>query len=105
MNDLHLVPIAEIKAIVDTLADLGIDPLHMHVDGHKPTDIRPDVQLWMRYRTDFERTCEALGAKKVEVRNWQVGERRYSAEHDTDRRRLLIQCVSFRHHDDFIDEN
>ncbi|WGL50668.1 hypothetical protein P5P86_11905 [Nocardioides sp. BP30] len=96
-----LTPIAEIKAVVDTLADLGIDPLHLHIDGQRPTDRRPSMTTWIRYRTDFERVCDAFKAKPTERRYSQPGQREWYAESDTATRRLLIQCVSFEHHEDW----
>lgn len=59
-------PIAAIKAVVDVFADLGIDPLHLHVEGARPTDSRPNLSAWCRYRTDFERVCQRLQLKATE---------------------------------------
>jgi hypothetical protein len=98
------VPIAEVKRLVDILTDLDIEPLHLHVDGHKPTDLRPDVRLWTRTRTDYERLLDALKVKpkqRHERRYSPQGQREFYAEHDTDARRLLVQCVSLEHHDDW----
>jgi hypothetical protein len=94
------VGIGPLKALVDQLADLGIDPLHLHTDGH--TEIRPpDFRLWLRTRTDFERVCDALDLKPKRSRWDPEGQRSYSATKDTDEARLLVQVVSFRHHDDW----
>lgn len=101
MTEIVTTPIAEIKAVVDTLADLGIDALHLHVDGKKTTDHRPDLALWVIYRTEFLRLCEAFNAKPVERRWAPAGQREWFAEADTGARRLLIQCVSFEHHHDW----
>lgn len=104
-EQLTLVPVTAVKAIVDRLADLGIDPLHLHIDGSKPTDARPNVRLWLRTRTDFNRFIDvpALAKKKVEERSGfsKDRQREFYVEDDTDERRLLIQCVSFPHHDDW----
>jgi hypothetical protein len=98
---LRLTPIDEIKAVVDTFADLGIDPLHLHVDGKRPLDQRPDIRVWVRYRMEFERVIDAFGAKPKERDYRMPGQREWFAEKDTDGRRLLLQCVSFEHHDDW----
>ena len=94
-------PIAAIKAIIDTFADLGIDPLHFQADGARPTDRRPNVSVWCRYRTDFETVCARMKLKPVERRYVQHGQRHWYAERDTDTTRLLVQCVSLQHHDDW----
>ena len=96
-----LTPIVEIKAVVDTLADLGVDPLHLHIDGQRPTDQRANINAWIRYRTDFERVCAVFKAKPTERRHCQPGQREWYAESDTVTRRLLLQCVSFEHHPDW----
>jgi hypothetical protein len=101
MSDLAVTQIATIKALVDTLADLGISPLHLLTNARKMSDTRPDISLWTQRRTDFEALCAHLKAKPVERMAHQPGQREWYAEHDTDERRLLIQCVSFPHHDDW----
>lgn len=100
-DQLQITPIAETKSLVDLLADMGIDPLHLHVDGAKPLDARPNIKLWTRYRTEFFTLCERLGAKPEERRFAPAGQREWYAESDTLTRRLLVQCVSFEHHDDW----
>jgi hypothetical protein len=100
-EQLAIVPTSAIKELVDILEDLGIDPLTLHIDGARPLDARPDVRLWCRYRTDFETVCERLRLKPHERLARQHGQREWFAEHDDDRRRLLVQCVSFAHHDDW----
>ena len=101
MTTLRIPPIAEIKAVVDVLADLGIDALHLRADAKKVGDTRPDISLWVTYRTEFLRVCEAFGIKPVERIAHQPGQREWYAERDTDDRRLLVQCVSFEHHEDW----
>jgi hypothetical protein len=101
VSTLAVTQIATIKALVDTLADLGISPLHLRVDAKHVGDHRPDISLWTQTRTDFERLCAHLKAKPAERRYRPVGQREWCAEHDTDERRLLLQCVSFAHHDDW----
>ncbi len=93
--------IAAIKAIVDLFAELGIDPLHFHADGHKPTDHRPNLTIWCRYRTDFETICDRLGLKATERRYTSHGRREWYAELDDDTTRLLVSCASFEHHHDW----
>lgn len=101
MTDLTTTPITEIKAIVDVLAELGIDALHFRADAKKVGDTRPDISLWITYRSEFLRVCEAFGLKPVERRYAGEGQRAWFAERDTDDRRLLVQCVSFEHHHDW----
>lgn len=101
MADLSLVQIDTIKGLVDVLHRLRMSPLHLHVDAKHVGDTRPDVKLWLRCRTDFEAFCAELGVRPVEARWNPEGQRSWSAEHDTPERRLLVQCVSFQHHDDW----
>lgn len=101
MTELTITPIAEIKAVVDVLADLGIDALHLRADAKTVDDTRPDVSLWVTYRTEFLRVCEAFQLKPVERRYAGPGQRAWFAERDTNDRRLLVQCVSFEHHHDW----
>lgn len=99
---LTLTPIEEIKAVVDVLAGLGIDPLHLHVDGKRSTNPRPDIHMWIRFRTDFERVCAAFEAGPVEERRaCPHGQREWWATSETSARKLLIRCVSFDHHHDW----
>lgn len=90
-----------IKTIVDLLDDLGIDPLHLHCDGAKPLDSRPNVRLWLRYCTDYERVIDRLRLKSVERQYRMPGQREWYAERDNDEMRLLVCCVSFAHHPDW----
>jgi hypothetical protein len=101
MTGLVITPIGEIKDVVDQLAELGIDALHLRADAKKVGDPRPDVSLWVTYRTEFLRVCEAFGVKAQERRFAGAGRREWFAERDTATRRLLIQCVSFEHHHDW----
>lgn len=94
-------PIAAVKDLVDLLARLGLDPLHLHIDGARPLDSRPNVRLWLRHRTDFERVVTELGLRPTERRYVQSGQREWHAERDDDRTRLLVSCVSFEHHPDW----
>lgn len=98
---LRLTPMAEIKALIDLLAELDIDALHLRIDAKKVGDTRPDIALWTLYRTQFERLCEALKMNPTERRFSPPGQREWFAESDTATRRLLVQCVSFEHHPDW----
>lgn len=100
-TEVIVTPITEIKAVIDVLADLGLDPLHLHVDGHVPTDQRPSISMWIRYRTDFFRVCEAFAVTPRERPFTQHGARSWFAESDSVTRCLLVQCVSFEHHHDW----
>lgn len=101
-GELELTPVNEIKALVDLLDSLGIDPLHLHIDGSRPTDSRPNVRLWLRYRTEFETVCKRLKLKPAERRYMQHGVREWNAEGDTPMRRLLVSCASLAHHPDWV---
>jgi hypothetical protein len=101
MPELSVVQIETIKDLVGQLHALGVSPLHLQVDAKHVGDTRPDVRLWLRYRTDFERFCAALGIHAKESRWDPEGQRSWSAEHDMEDRRLLVQCVSFKHHADW----
>ena len=96
-----VVQIGVIKALVDQLHELDLSPLHARIDAKRISDTRIDISLWMQTRTDFETFTAALGAKPVERRFSPDGQREWFAEHDTPERRLLVQVVSFRHHDDW----
>lgn len=98
---LNPTPVATIKALVDDLARLDVTPLHLHVDTLKVGDLRPNVSLWTQTRTDFETLCDAWKMKPVERTYTPEGQRAWCAERDTNDRRLLVQCVSFAHHDDW----
>jgi hypothetical protein len=100
-GDLSVTQIAVVKALVDHLSDLDISPLHLRIDAKHVGDARPDVSMWLRYRTDFERFCDALKLKAKERAYSPEGQREWWAEHDTADRRLLVQCVSFAHHEDW----
>lgn len=101
MSDLDVTQINTIRGIVEQLALLEMSPLHLRVDAKHVGDTRPDISLWLRYRTDFERFCESIKAKPHERMYRGQGQREWYAESDADTRRLLIQCVSFEHHDDW----
>jgi hypothetical protein len=92
---------SEIKALVDRLHLLDITPLHLNIDGPTPTEPRPNLRLWLRTRTDFERACGALGLNPKEARYSPHGQRQWTAEGDTPERRLFLSVVSFEHHDDW----
>lgn len=98
---LSVVQIAAIKELVDQLAAFGISPLHLNINAKHVGDPRPSMSMWLRYRTDFERFCAALKTKVKERGYSPEGQREWYAEHDTADRRLLIQCVSFKHHEDW----
>lgn len=61
---------------------------------------RTDLRLTIIGRTAFEQMCERLKAKPLE-RIVHFGQRAWWAASDTDTRRLLIEGVSFQHHDDW----
>lgn len=101
MTKLDVTQVKTVLGIVEQLAMLEISPLHLRVDAKHVGDTRPDISLWLRYRTDFERFCESIKAKPKERTYTPAGQREWWAESDTDTRRLLIQCASFEHHDDW----
>ncbi len=98
---LAIVQIGTIKALIDELADLKVTPLHLRIDAKKVGDTRPDVSLWMQTRTDFEALARRWKAKATERRFSPEGQREWFAEHDNDGIRVLVQVVSFRHHEDW----
>lgn len=102
--DLSMVQIDAIKTLVDQLHSLNMSPLHLHVDAKHVGDTRADAKLWLRYRTDMEAFCSEFGVKIVPARWDPEGQRSMSAIHDTDERRLLVRCVSFRHHSDWEED-
>lgn len=65
------------------------------------TATRPNFHLTIVGRTHFEAVIAALDSPKVTERVMTVGVRAWSAEPDTDDRRLLVEGVSFQHHDDW----
>jgi hypothetical protein len=101
-DDLSVAQIATIKALIDQLADLELSPLHLHIDAKHVGDTRPLVSMWLRYRTDFERFCEATKLKAKERQFSRHGQREWFAERDTEGCRLLVQVVSFAHHEDWV---
>lgn len=64
------------------------------------SDGRPSVRLTIIGRTAFEAIATAVGATPKE-RVMRMGQRSWWAESDTASRRLLIEGVSFQHHDDW----
>lgn len=99
-------PMKPIRGLVELLDEIGVVPLHLHIDGPRPTEARPDMRLWTRTRSDFLTVVDAIGVKAPRD-GWErrgarrQGQRHYAAEADTDSRRLLIQCLSLTHHDDW----
>ena len=61
---------------------------------------RVSLRLTIIGRTHYEAVCLALEAKATE-RVVQMGQRQWWAESDTSARKLLIEGVSFQHHDDW----
>ena len=101
MTALHTVPTQVLLALVDDLIALDVQPLHLHIDTLPVGDQRPDIRLWLRTRTDFERACTHWGIKATEKRYSPAGQREWSATKDVDEHRLLVQVVSFQHHPDW----
>lgn len=102
MSELVSTPITVLKSLVDSLAFLQITPLHLHVDTRAMLDQRARVNLWCATRTDFERLIAALALKAVERPARTPGQREWFAEDDNAERALLVQCVSFVHHADWL---
>lgn len=101
MKTLTHVPLGEIKALVDLLAELDVSVLHLHIDTRDMLDKRARINLWISSRTDYFRLCDHLKLTPTEKRYQGLGQREWWAEADTPARALLIQCVSFEHHDDW----
>lgn len=68
--------------------------------GRAERDGRASLSLTIIGRTQFEGICLAIGVTPKE-RVMHVGQRSWWAESDTSTRRLLIEGVSFQHHDDW----
>jgi hypothetical protein len=100
------VSIESVAAVIDTFVRLDIMPssiLAQH--GSRPGsrgDERPTINIWVTHRTEFEKVCAEFGAKPKEGSSLP-SQRQFYADHYTDDRRLLIQCCSFKHHDDWAD--
>lgn len=86
-----------VTSLLATLADLDVTPSSLRVEWPFTDQERPDVVLWLRTRTDFERATSALGLKAKSAA--AVGCRRLWTT--ADRPAPLVQCASFPHHDDY----
>lgn len=62
---------------------------------------RVGMHLTIVGRTYYEAVINALGNPKVTERVMTTGTRAWSANADTDDRKLLVEGVSFQHHDDW----
>ena len=104
MSAVTFVPIAEVKAVVDLLAELGLTPLHLQVDASHAGEARPSIRVWTRFRAEFEQVAKALGAEVREPRpaGSEGLTREYLAHVDTDRARIQVACTSRAHHHDWI---
>ena len=98
--------LATIAALLDDL-DCRSYSLHATDSGYwterNPDgdgDGRTDLRLTIVGRTAFEAVCSAIGATPKE-RIVHAGQRHWWADADTKTRRLLIEGVSFQHHDDW----
>lgn len=101
----------DLKALVDLLDRLSIHSFSLHATdrgfyGDRTQSDRPagsravELRLTIVGRTFFEQVCDALRAKPTE-RMVLFGQRSWWAEADNSTRRLLIEGVSFQHHDDW----
>lgn len=98
-------PLAEVVALLDRL---GCTSYTLHATDRSyyasqnpdRAVARVDLRLTIVGRTFLEQVCAALGVKPVE-RIVNPGQRAWHAEADTPTRRLLIEGVSFQHHDDW----
>lgn len=106
MTTTKATPLAEVVAVLEVLGcrsytlhatDSGYWTARAHGDG---AEARINIRLTIVGRTAFEQVCAALGAQPKE-RVIHVGQRSWFAEADTTARRLLIEGVSFQHHDDW----
>ena len=98
-----------LATIVELLDDIDCHSFTLHAtdttfySARNPEGIaggRINLRLTIVGRYAFEEVCARLGAKPHE-RIVQVGQRSWWAEADTETRRLLIEGVSFQHHDDW----
>lgn len=76
-----------IVALVVELQGLGIDPLHLNITGYTPTESRPKLHLWFRFKSDLDRWAEHTGlATTVRERVGSFGfdQRHFYVEHDNE---------------------
>lgn len=100
---------SELTTIAQLLDELGCHSYSLHVtdsgyyadrNPERSSEGRVSLHLTIIGRTAFEAVADAIGAKPKE-RIVHVGQRSWWAEADTKTRRLLIEGVSFQHHDDW----
>ena len=86
-----------VTSLLSTLAELDVTPSSLRVEWPFTDEDRPDVVLWLRTRTDFERITKSLGLRTTSAAG--VGHRKFWTT--ADRPAPLVQCASFPHHDDY----
>lgn len=103
------LPVNELRALVDVLDQIDCHSYTLHAtdstyySARNPATAegsRISLRLTIIGRTQFEQVCARLSAKATE-RVFLPGQRAWWAEADTQNRRLLIEGVSFQHHDDW----
>ncbi len=100
---------SELRQLVDLLDQIGCRSYSLHATDRRfyaaqnpgAADAqRVSLRLTVVGRAPFEQICTALNVQPTE-RTHHVGQRAWWAEADTNTRRLLIEGVSFQHHDDW----
>ena len=94
--------VVPVESLLTLLAALEVVPASLRVewsftDQERP---RPEVLVWLRSRTDFERVAGALGLRTASA----AGRNHRKLWTTADRPAPLIQCASFPHHDDYDTE-
>lgn len=90
--------LAPVVDLMSTLTGTGVVPASITVEWRNTDRHHPYVNVWLRYRTDLEKVAAALGLR-VESAGGPVGQRRYWTKADGPG--VLLQAMSFRHHDDW----
>jgi hypothetical protein len=101
MSTIGAATITMARDFLDVLAELDVTLQMLHINTRWALEGAPVVHVLVAKRSDFMRVCEHLGKAPTEAKYQQLGQRRWWLEHDTDERSLLIECVSFKHHDDW----
>lgn len=90
-----LAPVVELPSV---LTASGVVPASINVGWQHTDRTHPYVNVWLRYRTDVETVAKALGLH-VESRPVVVGQRHYWTKGNGPG--VLLQAMSFRHHEDW----
>ena len=90
-----LSPMVELLA---ALSSEGIVPASITCEWRHTDQTHPYLNVWLRYRTEFERLANRLGLR-IESAVRTADSRRYWTKGDGPG--VLLQCLSQRHHEDY----